>query len=249
MVRGHLAQPWRNMILPECAMELIVNLGDPQTLCDLETQTRTVFRHSWISGLRTEPIVIDESGYVHLIGVRLRPGGAWPFLGIPLAEFARQVVDLNAVLGPEMDKLRTRLGEEQSDPERFAILERWLEARRRSHTAPTPAVRRALGAIRERRAPVRIGPLADEIGISHKHLLREFDRCVGLRPKVFARVSAFQRLIVAVGHRTEVDWGRTAAEQGYCDQAHLIREFRSYSGLTPSEYLRRRGPILNYLEV
>jgi AraC-like DNA-binding protein len=47
----------------------------------------------------------------------------------------------------------------------------------------------------------------------------------------------------------EVDWAETAARCGYCDQAHLIREFRSFSGLTPLGYMAKRGPFLNYLEV
>ena len=85
VVRGYLVARWRNMILPDGAMELIVNLGDPQKLCAQDSPAKhTIFRHSWISGERTTPIVIDEIGYAHLVGVRLRAGGAWPFLGIPL---------------------------------------------------------------------------------------------------------------------------------------------------------------------
>src|SRR4051794_33654149 len=82
LVRGHLPTRWRNMILPDGAMELIVNLGDPQRLCALDDPARsTVFRASWLSGERTEPIAIDEAGAVHLVGVRFRAGGGWPFLG------------------------------------------------------------------------------------------------------------------------------------------------------------------------
>jgi AraC-like DNA-binding protein len=103
--------------------------------------------------------------------------------------------------------------------------------------------------IRTRSKEARITRLADEIGISHKHLLREFDRCVGLNPKTFARVCAFQRVIQSVGQKVEVEWADTAANCGYYDQAHLIREFRAFSGLTPMSYLAKRGPFLNYLEL
>ena len=70
------------MILPDGAMELMINLGDPQKLCARDNPAKhTIFRQSWISGERTTPIVIDEIGYVHLVGVRLRAGGAWPLIG------------------------------------------------------------------------------------------------------------------------------------------------------------------------
>jgi AraC-like DNA-binding protein len=250
MARGYLSTRWRNMILPDGAMELIINLGDPQNLCARANPAKhTTFRHSWISGERIEPIVIDEIGYVHLVGVRLQAGGAWPFLGIPLREFTDQVVELETIFGREINDLRDRLGEAANDDARFDLLESWLIQRARTRTQPTRSVSYALRMINGGLDAVRIGKIADTIGISHKHLLREFDRCVGLTPKLFARLCAFQRVIRSVGQKAEVDWAGTAATCGYHDQAHLIHEFRAFSGLTPAHYLTKRGPFLNYLEV
>jgi AraC-like DNA-binding protein len=250
IVRGYLGANWRNMILPDGAMELIINLGDPQKLCQRDDLAKhTVFRHSWISGERTAPIVIDEIDHVHLVGVRLRAGGAWPFLGIPLREFTDQVVELEAILGREADDLRDRLDEAPDDNARFDLLESWLLQRARSRTEPTRSVTHALRIIYGGLDTVRIGKIADTIGISHKHLLREFDRCVGLTPKLFARLCSFQRVIRSIGQKTEVDWAGTAATCGYHDQAHLIHDFRAFSGLTPAKYLTKRGRYLNYLEV
>ena len=236
------------MILPDGAVELIINLGDPQKLCDPENHSRSIsFRHSWISGERTAPIVIDEAGDVHLIGVRLRAGGAWPLLGLPLSEFTGRVVELDAVLGREIDRLREDLGEAGDDEARFALVERWLLQRMQARAQPPRSVSYALDVIRRGGDALRIGRLAEEIGLSHKHLLREFDRCVGLRPKTYARVCAFQRAIDWIGHKPAVDWADVAVACGYYDQAHFIHEFRAFSGLTPNSYLTRRGPFLNYL--
>ena len=126
---------------------------------------------------------------------------------------------------------------------------RGLCQRAHARTQPTRSVSYALRAIYGGLDAVRIGRIADTIGISHKHLLREFDRCVGLTPKLFARLCAFQRVIRSVGQKREVDWAGMASTCGYHDQAHLIHEFRAFSGLTPAHYLTKRGPFLNYLEV
>ena len=129
MARGYLPTRWRNMILPDGAMELIVNLGDPQKLCARDNPAKhTIFRQSWISGERTTPIVIDEIGYVHLVGVRLRPGGAWQFLGIPLREFTDQVVELETIMGRDIEDLRDTLCEARDDDSRFDLLDRGLVA-------------------------------------------------------------------------------------------------------------------------
>jgi AraC-like DNA-binding protein len=238
------------MILPDGAVELIINLGDPQKLCDPGNANRsTIFRRSWISGERTEPIVIDECGDVHLVGIRLRPAGAWPFLHVPVSEFTGQVVELEAVFDREIVALREQMGEADNDDARFRLVESWLLGRMRAGTPPTPAVRYAVNAIRTSSSRLPIGKIADETGLSHKHLLREFDRCVGLTPKMFARLCSFQRAIEWIGHKRAVDWADTAAMCGYYDQAHFIHEFRAFSGLSPSHYLSRRGPYLNYLNV
>src|SRR6266480_7135446 len=161
MVRGYLPVPWRNMILPDGAIELIVNLGDPQKLCARNNLTKhTLFRHSWISGERLSPIVIDEIGYVHLIGVRLRAGGAWPFLGIPLREFTDQVLELEAIVGREIENLRDQLSEAPDDDSRFDQLETWLISRARSRTRPTRSVSHALRMIHSGLDAVRIGKIA-----------------------------------------------------------------------------------------
>src|SRR6476620_5116944 len=148
MVRGQLPGRLRNMILPDGAMELIVNLGDPQRLCSPDDPERqTVFRSSWVSGERTEPIVIAEAGYVHLIGIRLRAGGAWPFLGVPLREFSDRVVELETIMGREIEDLRDALCEAWDDDSRFDLLESWLVRRARSRTQPTRSVSYALRVI------------------------------------------------------------------------------------------------------
>lgn len=237
------------MILPDAAVEVIINLGDAQKLCDPENYSRsTSFRHSWISGERTVPLVIDEIGMVHLIGVRLRPAGAWPLFGLPVSEFTGHVIELNAVLGPEIERLRDRLGTATGDDARFDLIEQWLIDRMRARTAPARSVSYALGRI-QRGDTVRIAQIAAEAGVSHKHLLREFDRCVGLSPKMFSRLCSFQRVIQYVGHKRVVDWADTALACGYYDQAHFIHEFRAFSGLTPQSYLAQRGPFLNYLSL
>src|ERR1700720_4716415 len=76
LVRGKLPTRWRNMIFPDGAMEMILNLGDPQKLCDRANPTKhTIFKRSWISGERVEPIVVEEAGAINLVGVRFKPGG------------------------------------------------------------------------------------------------------------------------------------------------------------------------------
>ena len=68
--------------------------------------------------------------------------------------------------------------------------------------------------------------LVDEIGISHKHLLREFQRCVCLTPKVLARVYSFQQVI-------ESGWTEAGGELGGDrGEVRLLRSSASHPGVS-----------------
>jgi AraC-like DNA-binding protein len=88
---------------------------------------------------------------------------------------------------------------------------------------------------------MEIGALAREIGCSRKYLASRFQEHVGLAPKSVARVLRFERAVRMLGRAgAGVRWSELALACGYYDQAHLIRDFRQFSGQTPGAYLRAR---------
>ena len=80
--------------------------------------------------------------------------------------------------------------------------------------------------------------------MSGNHLAAQFKSHVGVTPKQVARIYRFARLIVSVDARRPVDWSGLAQTAGYFDQAHSSREFKDFTGHTPTQYLalRRRFP-------
>jgi methylphosphotriester-DNA--protein-cysteine methyltransferase len=105
-------------------------------------------------------------------------------------------------------------------------------------------VRHAGGRLETSRGAVLVGALADAAGVSGNHLAAQFKSHVGVTPKRVARIYRFARLIVSVDALRPVDWSDLAHTAGYFDQAHFSREFKDFTGHTPTEYLalRRRFP-------
>jgi AraC-like DNA-binding protein len=101
--------------------------------------------------------------------------------------------------------------------------------------------RRALRLLRTR-PDLDIAAIARDIGWSRKHLADRVRDAVGIGPRSFRRLLRFDRLTKAIGEDPAPDWTGLAHDVGYCDQSHLIREFREFAGLTPSQYVARSLP-------
>lgn len=82
-----------------------------------------------------------------------------------------------------------------------------------------------------------IGALATELGLSHGHLDHEFTEIVGLSPRVLARILRLRVLLARLDVYAPVPWSALAAELGWFDQSHFIRDFKRHTGVTPSEYV------------
>jgi AraC-like DNA-binding protein len=248
LVRGRQLGKMRQMLLPDGALSVMFNLGEPQRLCEPRAVERhAVFRASWVSGLQPKPIVIEQAGECHLVGIRFQPGGAFPLFRVSLAELTGRVVELEDIWGAEAERVREQLNDCREDAAKLRCLERRLERRLRPEAKPDDRVFFATQCLQA--GGTGVGWIAEQVAWSHKHFVHEFTRRVGLAPKQYGRVQRLQRAIRRVAFQGDVDWADVALANGFYDQAHLINEFRDLAGMTPTEYAGRRSPYLGYLSV
>lgn len=238
-VRGRQAYS-RDRVLPHGRLELIVSLGPAQAL-DEGGRLRW-FDGAFLSGLQGGALITECPGEVHLVGVTLRPLGAYRLLAESMASLADRVEVLDALYGPLAARLRDRLLDARSVPERVERVEALLRERARRGRAARPEVAWLWRRIEERGGRVRLESLRGELGWSRKRLVAEFREQAGLAPKRVARIFRFQSLVRAIPESGSVDWASLAYEHGYADQSHLIRDFGVLAGLTPSRYLELRLP-------
>jgi AraC-like DNA-binding protein len=124
------------------------------------------------------------------------------------------------------------------------VLQAILLARVAHASAPSALIRAALARI-ARGAP--IAEVVQASGVSHRHFVAQFTRAVGLTPKLYARVLRFARSLELIQRAQAPSWAALALAGGYSDQAHFVREFHAFSGLTPSEYGRQRLQYANHV--
>ena len=194
-----------------------------------------------VSGTHRGPFVIDPRELVSLMGVRFRPGGAFPFLGAPASELADAHVDLEALWGASAIELRERLCLAKTTTERFNLLEKALVAHLFRPLERHYAVRFALDTFRRADSGLAVRDVARDAGLSQRRFIQLFAREVGMSPKLFCRVRRFRQALETVRQTTLPNWSRVAADCGYYDQSHMIHDFRFFSDLSPAEFVRQRS--------
>jgi AraC-like DNA-binding protein len=239
-------------LVPDGGIELIVDLTPtPKKIFDNTNRARaTSVRRAWIAGQRSGHLIFESAQGSKMIGARFRPGGAWPFVGMPVAELNEAVVEMDVVWGAAaMASLRDRLLESATVDGRFAVLEQALLARARGQLQQDPGVAAAVRSIVRRPGTLAIGRLAAHLGYTQKRLVDRFTTCVGLRPKAFARVVRFQHVLHRAAREPQRSWTDLAHDAGYYDQAHFVHDFQALSGLTPTRYAAERASEINFLPV
>jgi AraC-like DNA-binding protein len=197
---------------------------------------------AFVMGAHGSSTVLEGACAPTYLELLLTPLAAYTLLGLPMDQLSGQIVDLVDVLGPDGRRLGERLRETPTWGQRFALMDQFLLRRLERGPRPSPEVGRAWERLVSTGGAVPIGRLATEVGWSHKHLIAKFRQQVGLAPKTAARLVRFRGVLRQVGSARRLDWGLLAAEAGYADQAHLVREFRQFTGTTPTQFLAQTPP-------
>lgn len=230
-------------------MELVINLHDEALrVSTLQGETGfQSFRHSLISGTQSRFFEGEMPGQVSLVGVHFKPGGAYPFLGSPANELLNSFESLDVLWGGRAISLRDRLLEANTATGKFRILEDFLLTEMRRCLPLNSAVGLVLKELHWASNPRPISEITEQIGISPKHFIQIFSKQVGMTPKLFCRIQRFQRVVRLAERVQEIKWKDLCLACGYYDQAHLIHDFRTFSGCTPTDYLKRTTGRLNHV--
>lgn len=192
---------------------------------------------------------------IHALGVRekvyrkLIPGGQRTLFarlplhtyqavfGVPASDIAGRIVALEDLWGDAAtQRLLDRLASAHDAIAAAAILESAIAERIARANKPDAHAQLASNAA-ERLTSTNVATVADDLGVSERHLRRVFREAAGMSPKTFAKLTRFNRALSAARENSETSWASIAAAVGYYDQAHLIAEFRTIAGAPPRAFL------------
>jgi AraC-like DNA-binding protein len=191
---------------------------------------------SVVAGVQTHKFSRVLEGESQVFGVKFKPGGFRPFLKFATSKLADRLVPVRRIFGKDVLALQNVVLSSASENEKVEAANIFFRAR-----VPLPDTTIALaGALVERifeeREIKTVDDLADKSGIGKRSLQRLFNEYVGVSPKWVIRRYRLHELVERTNSGEESDWSQLALELGYFDQAHLINDFRSITGYSPTEY-------------
>ena len=221
-VRWNLAHPHLQETLPH-----------PNTYLVFEDNRLT------LSGVSTTKFQRWLRGHGSVFGVKFKPGGLRPFLHAPVASVTDQIIAGSVVFGPDATALEEKLIAGRADQDMVDAHEAFFLARLPLPDAEADLADRLVAQILQQPQIKTVNDLAGQTRLGKRSLQRLFREYVGISPKWVIQRYRLHELVERIESGNPVNWPDLAAELGYFDQAHLIKDFRSITGYSPAGYQRR----------
>jgi AraC-like DNA-binding protein len=193
-----------------------------------------------IIGPKTRPHLFPFRPRHEFVAIRVKLEWAAPLLGLVPDDHCDAEHDLAGVLPALATALLEPLAD-AADPD--TALERLtVAAAQRAARIPErfTAAARALDVVRQTSGRMTVDRIADGMGVALRTLRRQVRRDAGVSLKAYARITRFVGAVTLADRSDRPAWAAIAADSGYCDQSHLVRESRAIAGLVPGQVYRER---------
>lgn len=229
-------RPRVQVLLPETMLTLVLRQSGSASM------RNEALPSAIISGLQQRTRIIEHASNSSLVIVRFRETGAPAILHDRVDLLYNQTAPLDTVLSwREVDHIQNVLADTRGLQQQFLAVERFLVSRIRPESGAalrgiSPQIEAAAQMIRSSHGRSSIATIARRAAMSQSALERHFRVAVGTTPKKLSRLARLQhvcRLWDAGKSLTEISF-----EAGYCDQPHMVRDFRLFTGTSPEEFFR-----------
>lgn len=196
-----------------------------------------------LQGATTAPAHYTAQGRLRLFGIGLLPLGWAELIGVPAHELADDAVDLACVMPPAaVTRLMDQLGSATDNNTRCRVVCDFLLDRLAANRDPARWFTRLADYWLTASPNPQVDALVAASGMSSRSVERLTQRIYGASPKLLARKYRALGAAVRLGMGEARNWS-DAAGLAFYDQAHFIREFKAFTGMTPARFQAQSTPL------
>lgn len=237
----------RQRIIPDGTIEMAFILGD-----DIKRYTSEnnfiIQPRSMVLGQVIDPFYIEPTGYVNTFAIRFYPFGFANFVTTPIRTLANKETPIDQLFGEHTaKKLEQEIIKATDTRERIEIIERFLLAKLSEQTTVDSIVKTTVDALLSTKGGISINNILKEDLSKRRQLERKFVNQIGISPKQLGKVIRLQSALKMLLNKEDESLTNIAYENEYYDQAHFIKDFKEFTGISPKEFLGNESMTLSSL--
>ncbi|NLU92328.1 helix-turn-helix domain-containing protein [Chitinophaga sp. Ak27] len=233
-------------LIPGGRVELIFNFGDPADwLITADNPHGTRVSEPVIMGQRNQIFYVKSTGKIRMLGIRFKPGGLASFTNLPISDLLNMLLPAEQLLGKAVKSLEMRLSDYSDDDKQIQLLDAILKTELKNTPVDLLVVNQTIDMLRNSRDDISIDTICQQTGWYYKKLERIFLKNVGYTPKHYHKILRFNKAVRYM--RTTNTLTDVCHVCNYFDQAHFIRDFRLFTGTTPSQFKKEDNKIADFL--
>lgn len=231
-------------VLPIKNIDLILNLSSNPTFISEEnklTSSGDIFfvgmtdkyKYNWI----------NQKGQLKIIGISFFSTGLYPFLGIPLSEFKNKIINFELLKKKFSNELIDRIKISLTLKDRLEIIENsLLKLLEEKRIMPVELIK-LFDNFCNYNSSISIELFCNKYGIHKRQLERNFNKYIGISPKSFLRINRFQDTTNQLLRGEYTVLSDLAYDNSYYDQMHFIKDFKTFTGSSPSQFINQRRSL------
>lgn len=233
-------------LLPVGNIDIIMNFS-PTIKYISDSKTEIVPKCFHFNGIRDRYYYINQTGKLNVFGISFFPTGLYPLLKIPLSEFTNQTIELDLLLNKFTSQIEEKLSITDSISEKFDLIEKELAGLIDIELIPKE-ITQIFNVFSSNTNHLDIHHFCDHYGINQRKLERIFNKYIGISPKKYLRLNRFQGVLNEIIKQKNKNLISLAYENDYYDQTHFIKDFKSLTGSSPSQFSNERKSVKEIIE-
>ncbi|AZA76648.1 AraC family transcriptional regulator [Chryseobacterium sp. G0186] len=225
--------PQSQTIVPDGCMEMIFHHGDLyKQYIDGEA---IVQPRNCVFGQLTQPLQIEPTGVTGIFSVRFHHNGFIPFATIPINNMDDKAIPLEELFGTAGTELGQKVFLSKTTIEKIELVENFLRERLNPETIDR-IVQSTVDILLHYNGQISVNELSKQSNINRRQLERRFSSTIGLSPKQLSKTIRLQSVLKHLLNNEYTSLTALAYDAEYYDQAHFIKDFKEFTGLTPKEF-------------
>lgn len=227
--------------VPDAYVDWVFHLGLPWTLKFPNPNSESIKRKFHVFGQIERYVDLSlPEGKLNIFGVKFHPWAASKIWNVDMHYLTNTCIDLRDLNLPHMQFLQEQICLATTVSHRIRCIEDYLKSY--LNTSETDTLKTCIASmdIGTQKMPNR--------DIGTRRLQQRFKNEIGISSKLFMKTLRINEVIESMKTNPELLLTQLALEHNYFDQSHLIKDFKQFTGCSPSTFIKAikpDGDILN----